>query len=195
MKRLMIAIIILLGLLLSGCGCTKPELVVPDYTGTEYEQATAYYEWVKEEVEYRFSHWGTPEDTLKQGCGHCGVKAELLGDILSDRGMDVRFVEGRPSFQELIITKTAFMDLHIWLEVYVDGDWLTLDPTPDSGIVCLLGDTVPGSHLNDTYITYIVRWDEIPYWYREGYNDLAVVPLMLITNAQIDYHRMFKCGN
>ena len=159
---------------------------------TQYEQAVADYEWVKENIKYRCSYWGTPQDTLEQGSGHCSAKAELLVDLLTSHGIKARYVEGRPSSGKLFITKLIFSDVHIWVEACVNGEWLTLDPTPDSGIVCLLGDTEPGTHLNEP--TYITRWDELPPWYKEGYNSFPMAPFRFLTNVQLAYYRHFKCG-
>jgi len=82
--------------------------------------------------------------------------------------------------------------MHVWVEVYVNGDWLTLDPTPDSGIAHYIGDTKPGTHLNEDCITYTTRWDEIPYWYKGGYNSKIMALYRLITNSELAFHRRFK---
>ena len=169
-----------------------PHIEMPTYTGTKREQAIAYYKWVKETITYKCSYWGTPEDTLRQGTGHCVAKAELLAYILRAKGIKVRFVEARPSSRKICITKIAPTDMHVWIEAHIDGDWFTLDPTPDSSIAGLLGGTEPGTHLNEEYISYIVRWDEIPYWYREGYNSRMMAPFRVITNIELDFHRRFR---
>lgn len=193
MKAKAIALIILLlAVIIPGCSQAPTQLVSPESEETsEYEQTVADYEWVKENIKYRCSHWGDVEDTLEQGTGHCGAKTELLVHLLRTHGMEARYVEGRPTSHKLPITKLIFSDVHFWVEAKVDGEWLTLDPTPDSGIICLLGDTEPGTHLNEPI--YITRWDELPPWYKEGYNSLLMAPFRWATNVKLAYYRHFKC--
>jgi len=165
---------------------------IPEYAGTKREQAIVYYEWVKETVKYKCSYWGTPEDTLRQGTGHCIAKSELLAHILRAKGIRVRFVEARPSSRKIFIAKIGPTDLHVWTEAYINGKWLPLDPTPDSGIAHFLGDTEPGTHINGEHISYLARWGEIPRWYKDGYNSKIAAPFRLMTNIQLDFHRRFK---
>jgi hypothetical protein len=169
-----------------------PNIEIPTHTGNKREQAIAYYKWVKETIKYKCSYWGTPEDTLRQGTGHCVAKSELLAHILRAKGIEVRLVEARPSSRKIFLTKISPTDLHVWIEAYINGEWLTLDPTPDSGIAHFLGDTEAGTHINGEHISYIARWDEIPRWYRDGYNSKMAAPFRVITNMQLAFHRRFK---
>lgn len=155
---------------------------------TQYEEAVAEYSWVKENIRYALSHWGDTARTLAQRQGHCGIKAELLVSRLKARGIEARCVEGRPMDGNLLpIMKLAPFSVHFWVEARVDGGWLSLDPTPDSGIVCLCGDTQPGSHLGNP--EYITRWHEIPLWYKRLYNHPIFAPLRWLSNLKIAYHR------
>jgi len=153
----------------------------------QYEEAVSDYLWVKENIRYTFSHWGDAAHTLARRSGHCGIKAELLVSMLRARDIEARYVEGRPSEGNLPILKIVPFSVHFWVEAKVDGEWLPLDPTPDRGIVCLLGDTEPGTHLEQP--EYITRWDELPLWYKEGYNHPLVAPLRWISNIKLTYHR------
>lgn len=154
---------------------------------TQYEAAVAEYLWVKESIKYAFPYWGDVTRTLTSRQGHCGIKAELLVSRLRARGTEARYVEGRPSAGNLPILKLAPFSVHFWVEARVNGRWLTLDPTPDSGIVCLSGDTEPGSYLGRP--EYITRWDEIPLWYKRLYNHPLFAPLRWISNLKLAYYR------
>ncbi len=153
-----------------------------------YEEIVAEYEWVKENIKYYLPYWGDTARTLSEGRGQCGMKSELLASRLRARGVEVRYVELRPAGVTLPIARLAVFDVHIWLEARVNGDWLTLDPTPDSGIVGLTGDSVPGSHLGRQGT--LTRWDEIPHWFKETYNHPLVAPLRWLTNLSLARHRV-----
>jgi transglutaminase-like putative cysteine protease len=153
----------------------------------QYEEAISEYLWVKENIKYYFPYWGDATRTLAERRGHCGMKAELLISRLRARGLKARYVEGRPSERKLPIVKIGPFSVHFWVEAKVDGKWLTLDPTPDSSILRLSGDTEPGTHLGNP--TYITRWDEIPPWYKEGYNHPLIAPLRWVSNLKLVYHR------
>ena len=159
----------------------------------QYEEAVAEYRWVKENIRYAFSYWGDTEYTLAKRSGHCGMKAELLVSRLRERGIEARYVEGRPSTGNLPMVKVAPFNVHFWVEARGDGRWLTLDPTPDGGIVGFSGDTEPGSHL--VRPDYITRWDEIPLWYKESYNHPLVAPLRWVSNIKLAYHRKVGSRN
>ncbi len=81
------------------------------------QQAITDYNWVKENILYRCSHWGVPGETLVRKSGHCGAKTKLLGELLELHGMKVRYVEGRPLSGDLPIAKIAIFQVHFWLEV------------------------------------------------------------------------------
>jgi transglutaminase-like putative cysteine protease len=158
----------------------------------ETEVAMMLYRHVKESVEYYCVHWGSPEHTGRRRKGHCGAKAELLAHMLKIYGIKTRIVEARPSPPGgAILTLFAPFDCHFWLEALADGKWITLDPAPDRGIACVMGDTAPGRHLRHSY-RYIKRWGELPYWYRDAYNSKLVAPLRWLTNIQIAFVRL-KC--
>jgi len=141
------------------------------------------YQWVKENIKYAFPRWGSPEQTLREKRGNCAIKSMLLVSMLRDKGIKARYVEGRPTGWKLIIMRLAVFDVHIWVEARLGNKWLTLDPTPDSGITHFLGDTKPGTHL--TTPEYITKWDELPPWYKDGYNMKLFSPLRFLTNIQL----------
>ena len=152
----------------------------------QYEEAVSEYLWVKESIKYSFPYWGDTTRTLTEKRGHCGMKAEVLVSRLRARGIKARYVGGK-----VPMSKVGPFNIHFWVEAEVDGQWLTLDPTPDSSITCLLGDTEPGTHLEN--LEHITRWDEIPAKYKKLYNHPPVSLLRWIFNIKLAYYR--KWGN
>lgn len=150
--------------------------------------AIARYEWVKENIKYAYPRWGFLTQTLRVRQGHCGIKSELLVSMLRDNDIEARYVEGRPLDRKyFIINLLNPFDVHFWVEANIDGDWFTLDPTPDSGITHVLGDTEPGTHLE--HPIWVKRWDDLPPHYKEGYNSGLFTPLRLLSNVQIEILR------
>jgi len=162
---------------------------IGDLSTTEQlaKQAIADYNWVKENILYRCSYWSVPEETLVRRSGNCGIKAELLGELLELHGISVRYVEGRPMPPILPAARIAALNVHFWVEARIGSKWLVLDPSPDSGIALLLGDTTPGTHL--TKPKYVGRWNKIPDWYRKVYNHPLVSPFRLASNMKLAYYR------
>jgi len=157
---------------------------------TETEIVMREYRYVKDAVKYYCVRWGAPEYTEARRKGHCGAKAELLAQRLKAQGIKTRIVEARPSPPGgALLTLFAPFDCHFWLEAFADGCWITLDPSPDQGIACVMGDAEPGKHLEQDY-RYIKRWSELPYWYQDAYNSPLVTPLRWATNIQIALVRL-----
>lgn len=165
------------------------ELYLGEYGNYEDQakQAIADYNWVKENIIYRFSNWGVPEQTLIQMSGTCGAKAELLGEILELHAISVRYVEGRPLPIIVPLTRVPTLNVHFWVEARIGNKWLALDPAPDSGLVHLLGETSPGTHLINP--RYVGRWNKIPDYYRNCFNHPLLVPLRCISNLKLAYYR------
>ena len=162
-----------------------------DENTSQYETVVSEYRWVKENIKYSLSCWGDTKHTLASKRGHCGAKSELLVSRLRSRGIKARYVEGRPLNASLPILKLAPFSVHFWVEARVDNKWLTLDPSPDSDIACFSGDTGQGSHLGSPQ--YIVRWEEIPSWFKKLYNYPIFAPFRWLSNIKLAYHRRF-CG-
>ncbi len=149
-----------------------------------YNRVVSTYEWVKENIRYAYPRWVNAEVTKRTKKGHCGAKSEVLVSMLRDLGIEAQYVEGRNTGLKLLpIMRLKGMDVHFWVEAKVDNEWLCLDPSPDSGIVRLWGDTSPGIHLGNP--DYIVRWEEIPSWYKEGFNMFLFWPLRFLSNIEL----------
>lgn len=88
-------------------------------------RAIALSRWVYDQLRYQpgSSHVAhRVVDTLERGAGVCQDYAQLLLALLRREGIAARYVAG-------------FMrgegESHAWVEAWVDGDWLGLDPTHD----------------------------------------------------------------
>jgi len=145
------------------------------------DEAINYYKTVKEEVLYGFPlKWGNIATTIRTKKGHCGAKAELLAHKLGLHKYKYRYVVGYNvgMFYKPIMPK--FLDLHFWIEVLLNDEWLTLDPSPDSVAAGILGDTIPGTHLGTPSYTRVL--DGIPPWYKDVYNNWSILPYKIIIN-------------
>jgi hypothetical protein len=142
---------------------------------------------VKENILYRFSNWGVPEQTLNQMSGACGAKVELLGELLELHGISLRYVEARPLPVIVPLTRIPILNVHFWLEARISDKWLILDPTPDSGLAHLLGESSPGTHLTNP--RYVGRWNKIPDYYRKCFNHPLLMPLRYVSNLKLAYYR------
>ena len=160
-----------------------------------YDEAVQAYQVVKEGIKYALPpHWGSLDQTLREKKGHCGMKSEVLVAMLRDRGIKARYVEGRRiglrntwMMRILLSLGLVIFDAHIWVEAFIGNKWLTLDTAPDSGIAYWLGDTKPGTHLGDP--KQVDRWNEIPAWYRDGYNMKLLSPLRFAASVELTLRR------
>jgi len=72
------------------------------------------------------------EDTLTRGIGVCSDKAILLVGLLRGLGIPARVVGG-----DLYKTQGKYGPItvaHSWVEAFIDGEWVTLDPTGNVSI-------------------------------------------------------------
>jgi hypothetical protein len=147
------------------------KLYLGEYGNSEdqVKQAIADYDWVKENILYRFSNWGVPEQTLNQMCGACGAKVELLGELLDLHGISVRYVEARPLPIIVPLARIPILNVHFWVEAH------------------LLGESSPGTHLTNP--RYVGRWNKIPDYYRKCFNHPLLIPLRYVSNLKLAYYR------
>jgi len=151
---------------------------------SKHDDAIAIYNFVKEEIKYAFPCWVNPTMTRRKRKGHCAAKCELLVSMLRDSGIEARYLEGHSTkLRPLPIMWLKAMDMHFWVEAKVNDKWLILDPTPDSGIIRLWGDTQPGMHLGNP--EYMIRLDELPPWYKGGYNMFLLWLFRFMTNVEL----------
>ena len=165
----------------------------------DYDEAVLAYNEVKENIRYALpSRWGSVYSITKHHKGQCGMKCEVLIDKLRRKSIPCRFVEGRlmlgkpPIFSLWLILKLGLVlfDAHVWVEAFIDGNWLVLDPSPDSGIAHCFGDTIPGTHLG--HPQYIHRMTKIPEWYKKEYEMRLFQPLRVMINTELVIRRWLK---
>ncbi|UTR16405.1 transglutaminase-like domain-containing protein [Salipaludibacillus sp. LMS25] len=97
----------------------------------EREIAEAVYEFVATHVSYdvdkmerdTFDIGDSAVKTLETGTGVCQDYAFLTVALLRGIGMEANYIEGDAGLR------------HAWVEVKVDGEWLTMDPTWGAGYV------------------------------------------------------------
>lgn len=84
-------------------------------------------EWVHDYIEYDSSYVGKEMDSIKilsEGKGVCAHYAKLYNDLLRTSGIPSVVVSGVSYDTE----KKKFED-HAWNLVYVNGEWISIDPT------------------------------------------------------------------
>lgn len=164
----------------------------------KYNSAIQSYYWVKENIKLDTPlHWGDVTETLLRMKGHCAMKSEVLVFQLRNKGINARLVEGhtvriKNTFAQRLVLWLGLVpyDVHVWVEALINSEWITLDPTPDSGIAYLIGDTKLGTHLGSPEQIYY--WDEIPKWFKDTYNMPLSFPLRLFSRIELKFRRYIK---
>jgi hypothetical protein len=85
-----------------------------------------------------------PKEVLRKGHGSCSGKHYLLGEMFRGLGLGVRnmicthrFNESPLPFPEemqALLLKNEIVDLHDYLQVSVDGEWIDVDATWELGL-------------------------------------------------------------
>lgn len=80
-----------------------------------------------------------PAEVLKRGRGSCSGKHYLLGELFRRQGLPVRYMICTHRFNEsplpfpdemqALLEKNEIVDLHDYLQVSVDGQWVDIDAT------------------------------------------------------------------
>lgn len=101
-------------------------------------RASAIFEWVRDSIRYigdvlDVETLHTPDRVLAARLGDCDDKATLLAAMLESVGYPTRFVVA--GYQDPATFE------HVYLQVQVDGQWLSADATEDHA----LGWTPPGA--------------------------------------------------
>jgi len=110
----------------------RAEQITEGITG-EREQAHAVYAFVAQHVAYDVEKYQTENsftrlydsalEALDSGKGVCQDYAYLAIALLRSLGMEAHYVVGQAG------------ELHAWVEVLVDGEWIEMDPTWGAGYV------------------------------------------------------------
>jgi hypothetical protein len=103
----------------------------------------ALFERVRD-IPYTYPASRDPEDVLRNGGGSCSGKHYLLGEMLRRQGLRVRnmicshrFNESPLPFPEdmqEMLRKDEILDMHDYLQIEVDGDWIDIDVTWEKGL-------------------------------------------------------------
>jgi transglutaminase-like putative cysteine protease len=96
------------------------------------------------DIPYSYPASREPADVLRQRRGTCSGKHYLLGDMFRRLGLPVRhmicthrFNESPlvfPSPMQQMLQKNEIVDLHDYLQVDIDGGWVDVDATWESGL-------------------------------------------------------------
>lgn len=91
-------------------------------------------------VPYAFSVPRNPDLLFQKNKGICSEKNMFLAKQFHDMGIPVRFVlmyfdwNAMPVPKELVTTRKWYLDLHLAIQVNVDGRWLLVDATWDPAL-------------------------------------------------------------
>ncbi|MBI3354712.1 MAG: transglutaminase domain-containing protein [Nitrospirae bacterium] len=106
----------------------------------DYQKAKAIEQHLKLNYQYTldtiFREWqGNPVEeflfNLKEG--HCELFASSMSVMLRSSGIPSRLVTGYNATQYNPITgyfEVRGLDAHAWVEAYIDGEWISFEPTP-----------------------------------------------------------------
>lgn len=124
----------------------------------DYERLRAIHDWVAESIFYDYDYYEgrtdatnlDPLDILANRYTICLGYANLTAGLCAAAGIPCRVVQGYTAgsgFTPEVLE--SYQTNHAWNEAYVDGRWIVLDPTWDSGNTYIDGAFTEGS----------VRWD------------------------------------
>lgn len=137
------------------CNCPRVKKIVYEITNSyvsNWEKAKALFSWVKEEIKFKFGYWGIKaSEVLKRKTGMCTNKANLLIAFLRavriPAGYGILRVNTKnfygelmcPSFSRLVSSNTT----HIYVGIFLGGEWLRCDPSVDSELAIALKKKTP----------------------------------------------------
>jgi hypothetical protein len=103
----------------------------------------AVFERVRD-IPYQYPSDRDPQTVLRTNRGSCSGKHYLLGEMFRGLGLSVRnmicthrFNESPLPFPEemqALLLKNEIVDLHDYLQVSIDGDWIDVDGTWERGL-------------------------------------------------------------
>jgi hypothetical protein len=103
----------------------------------------AVFEHVRD-IPYSYPASRDPAEVLRTGRGTCSGKHYLLGEMFRQLGLSVRHMICTHRFNESplvfpapmqqVLQKNEIVDLHDYLEVQIDGDWVEVDATWECGL-------------------------------------------------------------
>ena len=91
---------------------------------SEYDKAKALFEWVRDKCSYTFYYntkYGAVNMVTRRN-GNCIDQAHLLNALARSLGIPARYAHAQCEFTTMTVG-------HIWSELYVNGQWITADPS------------------------------------------------------------------
>jgi hypothetical protein len=106
------------------------------------ERAIAIFNWVRDEVRYRFDYWAVrASQTARKRYGMCANKANLQIALLRCLGvpagyhvLKIRKEVLKPVTEPRIYELTRPITTHVFCAVWLDGRWVSADATVDREI-------------------------------------------------------------
>jgi transglutaminase-like putative cysteine protease len=96
------------------------------------------------DIPYCYPAARDPSEVLESGCGSCSGKHYLLGELFRLLGLEVRHMICTHRFNESLIVfpgpmqetlrKNEIVDVHDYLQILVDGEWVDVDATWPRGL-------------------------------------------------------------
>lgn len=135
---------------------------------TEIEKVQTFQKYFLDQFTYTLDiHNQNAKDPLReffevQKKGHCELFASSMVMLLRSQGIPARLVTGflvpkkHPTGDFYSITEG---DAHAWVEVYQEGRWLTVDPTPPATFVERSYFETQLAYLNYLWRNKIILWD------------------------------------
>lgn len=107
--------------------------------GDEVEIAIRAFEWVRDQVLYRFDYWAVKaSETARKRQGMCANKANLQVALLRAAGvpagyhlMRIRKEVLKPVAEPTLYRLTRPVTLHVFCSVFLNGRWVSADATVD----------------------------------------------------------------
>ncbi|MGD9763879.1 MAG: transglutaminase domain-containing protein [Candidatus Binatia bacterium] len=91
------------------------------------------------DLAYRYPSSRNPLEVLRDGAGSCSGKHYLLGELYRRLGVPVRHMQCTyrfndsplpfPDHMQELLQKNEIVDVHDYLQIGVDGDWVDVDAT------------------------------------------------------------------
>lgn len=91
---------------------------------SKYDKANALFKWVRDKVSYTFYYntkYGAIE-TMERRNANCIDQSHLLIALARASSIPAKYAHAQCEFTHMTVG-------HIWAEIYVNGKWITADPT------------------------------------------------------------------
>ena len=120
--------------------------------GTQRDAAIALFYWVRDEITYTMGDWNwRASQTLDRRAGTCSNKANLMVAMARSLGIPAGFhvqYVTTPSyfsgaFIPLVRRSVRDKAIHVYVTLFLDGNWVKCDPTDDKALSDAIEAIVP----------------------------------------------------